>query len=94
MSTHPRPNMVDTKDGPVDLGMLVGALIRSRNVGTVGRRLDRYETHVLAERKPRSRCWPEPAIREGKAGHLILGGRRGTKTPNSWVYRFILSVPK
>ncbi len=55
MSAHPRPNMVDTKDGPVDLGMLVGALVRSGDVGTIGQRPDRYETCFFRdERKPRS----------------------------------------
>jgi len=33
MSAHPRPNMMDTKDGPVDLGMLVGALLRRHRDG-------------------------------------------------------------
>lgn len=51
MSAHPRPNMVDTESGPVDLGMLVGALVRSGNVGTVGRRLSRYETCARHERE-------------------------------------------
>ena len=59
MSAHLRPNMVDAKDGPVDLGMLVGALVRAGNVGTVGKRPDHYESAVRAAEKLgyRPRSW-------------------------------------
>jgi len=48
-----RPLDIETRKGLVELPMLVGALLRSTEIMTVGQRPDRYETNARAERKLR-----------------------------------------
>jgi hypothetical protein len=48
---YPRLNMIDTDRGPVDLGMLVGALIRSTEIKTVNERRPLRAHGRLADRR-------------------------------------------